>query len=258
MKALYIIKTGITFPNLFQEHGDFDLWTGRELGDSLLPKVIVDAQRTTPLPEAEACAGIIITGSHAMVTDKEPWSVRLEIWIRKLVARQVPIFGICYGHQLLAAALGGQVDYHPHGKEIGTVNVARLSASDEDPLFRTLPAEFLVHATHAQTVVTLPPGALRLAANEFEPNHAFRLGPCAWGVQFHPEYNTEIMRGYIEEQSLELAAAGRDVTQILARVAATPVAQQVLANFTRFCEEAQPGAGAGQKPEESVAPLVSP
>jgi len=237
MPYLYIIKTGRTFPRLQPVHGDFDQWTSRALGETALPKVVIDGYEKTPLPPARNCAGVVITGSHAMVTDKEPWSVRIEIWLKELLHCHVPILGICYGHQLLVEAAGGKVDYHPRGKEIGTVKITRLSAGAEDPLFRNLPEEFFAHATHAQTALVLPPGAVRLAANAAEPNHAFRLGSSAWGIQFHPEYSREIMRGYIEEQSLELAAAGRDVAQILASVVPTPKARQVITNFTRFCED---------------------
>ena len=237
MKSLIVVKAGSTFSQTRQNFGDFDEWTCAGLGTGTLPRLVIDGRDQSPLPSVAACAGVVITGSHAMVTDKEPWSVRLEEWIRELIAGQVPFFGICYGHQLLAAACGGQVAYHPAGKEIGTVSIERLPAADADPLFAELPADFVAHVTHAQTVVTLPPGSVRLAANAFEPNHAFRLGPCAWGVQFHPEYTPAIMRHYIDEQAQELAAAGQDVTRLRKQVAATPVAAEIFRRFGHFCEK---------------------
>jgi GMP synthase (glutamine-hydrolysing) len=76
-----------------------------------------------------------------------------------------------------------------------------------------------------------------LAANAFEPNHAFRLGNFAWGVQFHPEYSADIMRSYIKEQAKELTSAGMNVSDLLRAVSETPVAAKTLTNFARIVEK---------------------
>ncbi|NIQ10109.1 MAG: glutamine amidotransferase, partial [Gammaproteobacteria bacterium] len=73
--------------------------------------------------------------------------------------------------------------------EVGTVEVRLRPEAQDDRLFQTLPARFPVHATHSQSVLALPPGAVHLAENDFDPHHAMRIGSCAWGVQFHPEYS---------------------------------------------------------------------
>lgn len=237
MKKLYIIKVGTTFSTIAKHFGDFDKWTAAALGAVTVKTSILDVEHGAPLPQAEECAGVVITGSHAMVTDKLAWSVKLEKWIPSLLQASVPLFGICYGHQLLAQAAGGQVDFHPQGKEIGTVAVKMLSDGADDPLFHSLPQSFVVHATHAQSVLSLPPGANRLASNDYEPNHAFRLGDCAWGVQFHPEYNGDIMRAYIVAQEQELKSAGRDSAELCRAVSETPIAAETLKNFARLVEE---------------------
>lgn len=231
MKKLYILKVGTTFPALAKQLGDFDAWTAAGLEGMSVPIAVWDVELGAALPNPEQCAGVVITGSHAMVTDSLPWSVAIENWIPSLLNANIPLLGICYGHQLLARAAGGEVGYHPQGKEIGTVAVELLPVALQDPLFQTLPDQFRAHATHAQTVLGLPPGATRLAGNSFEPNHAFTLGGCAWGVQFHPEYSADIMRGYIQAQASSLEKAGKDVAALLAGVAETPVAAAVLRNF---------------------------
>ncbi len=236
MKKLYIVKAGTSFPATLQKFGDFDQWTKVALGQTALPIEVIDVEDMTTLPPAAECAGVAVTGSHAMVTDKLEWSVRLEDWIVELVDCQIPFFGICYGHQLLGSAIGGTVGYHPHGKEIGTMLIRRRPSAADDPLFDALPDEFWAHTTHSQSVLQLPVGALLLAENDFEPCHAFRIGPCAWGVQFHPEYDAAIMRSYIEEQAEELTAAGRQVDAILATVRDTPVAADLFRRFTRYIE----------------------
>ena len=237
MQKLYIVKTGTTFPGTLKALGDFDTWTRRALGETAAETCVLDVERDAALPAAADCAGVVITGAHAMVTDGLPWSLALEKWIPSLLASRIPLFGICYGHQLLARAAGGKVGYHPQGKEIGTVKVERLDAAVRDRLFHGLPHVFPAHVTHAQTVLVLPPGATRLAANRHEPNHAFRLGDMAWGVQFHPEYTTDVMRAYIREQAGELVAAGKHPERLLQNVTPTPAAGNLLTRFARMVEE---------------------
>jgi GMP synthase (glutamine-hydrolysing) len=237
MKKLYIIKAGTTSPATAQQFGDFDKWTEKALGVGNVETAIVDAEHGASLPTIEECAGAVVTGSRSMVTDNLPWSVKLEEWIRSLLDSCTPLFGICYGHQLLARAAGGQVGDHPRGKEIGTVSVRLLPECATDPVFQSLPQSFLVHVTHLQTVLSLPAGATRLAANAYEPNHAFRVGDWAYGVQFHPEYNADIMRSCIQEQKDKLVAEGMDVPKLLGTVGETPVAAQTLRSFGNIVVE---------------------
>lgn len=231
MQKLYILKVGSTFPDTAPQLGDFEQWTSAGLGPLDVPIAVLNVEQGAEPPPIAECAGVVITGSHAMVTDNLPWSVQLENWIPALLEARVPLLGICYGHQLLARAAGGEVGYHPRGKEIGTVSIELLPAATQDPLFRSFPPRFSAHATHSQTVLQLPPGATRLASNNHEPNHAFVLHGCAWGVQYHPEYSAEIMRAYIRQQSTDLAATGRDLAALLAAVTETPVAAATLRHF---------------------------
>ncbi|MGD8324363.1 MAG: glutamine amidotransferase [Gammaproteobacteria bacterium] len=231
MKRLFVFKLGSTWPDTARRLGDFDQWTARTLGTLDVPLEVIDAEHGMSLPGHARCAGVVMTGSHAMVTDDLPWSVKLESWLREALEQRVPILGVCYGHQLLARAAGGHVDYHPEGREIGTVEIRTMPASAADPLFAGVPESFRAHTTHAQSVLGLPPGAVHLAGNQYERNHAFRLGDCAWGVQFHPEYTTAIMREYIEGLAEQLRAAGVDVARLSEDVIDTPVARNILRRF---------------------------
>ncbi|MDR1727140.1 MAG: glutamine amidotransferase [Acidobacteriota bacterium] len=232
-KKMFILKAGTTYPSILRRHGDFDDWTRRAMGSDDLPlaTAVVDVERGGELPPVEECAGVVVTGSHAMVTENLPWSLRVERWLPALVERRVPVLGVCYGHQLLARALGGEVAYHPGGDEIGTVEVGLAPEAADDPLFGGKPRVFPVHVAHSQTVTRLPPGAVRLAANRFEPTHAFRMGRCAWGVQFHPEYDEAVMRAYIEVES----AASEERKRALGdAVRETPVAAAIIRGFASF------------------------
>ena len=236
-RPLLIVQTGRTHDHIRQQLGDFDDWIEaglRSAGDHAASVVRFDARAGGPPPPPDALAGIVLTGSHAMVSDREAWSEALVPWLQRAVALQTPLLGICYGHQLLAHALGGEVAHHPQGVEIGTVRVQRHAAAHTDALLGELPASFEAQATHWQSVRRLPPGAVLLAGNAFEPHHAFRVGPSAWGVQFHPEFSAEALRAYVDGMGQVLAREGRDAAQISAGLKDTPHAASVLPRFARL------------------------
>jgi len=210
MKPLVIVKTGSTIPAVAQRRGDFEHWitAGMDIASSRIR--VVDVAHGQSLPKVTAVGGAVITGSSAMVTDREPWSVRTAAWLAHAVAAEVPVLGICYGHQLLADALGGTVARNPRGREIGTVEVALTTAAREDALLGEFPGRLWVQTSHLESVAELPPTALHLASSRLDPNHAFRIGPSAWGIQFHPEFDADIMRGYLDARREEVLAEGLD------------------------------------------------
>src|SRR5690606_3240352 len=141
--------------------------------------------------------------------------------------------GIGYGHQLLAHALGGQVGDNPNGREMGTVAIDLLPDAASDPLFAGLPARFPAQATHLQSVLRAPEGATVLARSVHDACHAFRWGDAAWGVQFHPEFGTVHMRGYVHARADALLREGLDPGRVAAGVSAAPQARNVLRRFVR-------------------------
>ena len=196
---------------------------------------VVDCVRHQDLPSLGAVAGVVIAGSHAMVTDDLDWSLALEAWVPELIQRQIPLLGICYGHQLLARAMGGKVGFHPQGIEIGTREIQLTPAAREDLLFSHMPWTFWGQTTHSQTVLALPPGGICLAQNEVEPHHAFRVGPMAWGVQFHPEYTAPIMAAYVDEMKGVIRSENKNYGAIKAGVGETPKAAGLLPRFAQLC-----------------------
>ena len=100
-------------------------------------------------------------------------------------------------------------------------------------MFAGLPARFPAQATHLQSVLRPPPGATVLARNPHDACHAYRWGTSAWGVQFHPEFATGHMRGYIRARADALAREGRCSARMAREVAAAPHARRVLRRFVR-------------------------
>jgi GMP synthase (glutamine-hydrolysing) len=154
------------------------------------------------------------------------------VYLRLLYQQQKPILGVCYGHQLLAWAFGGVVGFHPNGREIGTIDIELTLEAASDVLFAKMPKQFSAQASHQQSVLSLPDGAVLLAKNSFDAHHAFRLGSSTWGVQFHPEFSAHVMSTYICERRDDIAREGFNVEELLARVDSTPVSASLLQQFS--------------------------
>lgn len=239
VKPLLIIKTGTTFSSIRREHGDLDDFIINQLEIPADEIIVAPVFENKWLPGLDAISGVIITGSHSMVTDREEWSEYLAEWLRNIPCGSLPVLGICYGHQLLAHAFGGEIGYHPQGIEIGTVEIEVTEAGQQDPLLSALPNSFLGHVTHAQTVIRLPDQAKRLAGNNFEQHHAFVIGGNMWGVQFHPEFTAAIARAYIHEQQQKLVQDGHDVEQLQNMVQEHTFGNTLLKRFCELTRSAQ-------------------
>ena len=221
--------------------GGFPHWIRVAAGLPADAAVVVNVEAGEPLPPRGDFAGVLVTGSAAMVTERHAWSERSAAWLREAAHAGTPLFGICYGHQLIAHALGGEVGDNPAGREMGTVALELHADAAHDPLFAGLPARFTAQATHLQTVLRAPAGATVLARSAQDGCHAFRWGAHAWGVQFHPEFGAHHMRGYVLARREALTREGHDPASLAARVRATPLARRVLRRFVRHARRA--GAG---------------
>ncbi len=170
--------------------------------------------------------GVVISGSQTSVYDDRDWIHDLTSWVREVHRADVPTLGICWGHQLLAQALGGRVvDMAEH--ELGYRTVHRRG---DDPLFADVPASFTAFQTHSDRVAELPSGAVELARND-RGIQAFRLG-ARYGVQFHPEYDRETAEWVIGNKDLpadRLASVRATLTE--ESVAAADAARTVFPNF---------------------------
>ena len=231
LKQLLIVKTGTTYPAVREKAGDFDDMIIDKMGLKREDVAVCSIYQGDALLKPEGFRCVIITGSHDMVTDRSPWMVDLMDWVRDKAYGRIPMLGICFGHQLMAMALGGTADFHPRGVELGTVEVELTAEGRTDPLMAGLPARFYAHATHAQTVSVTPPGTRALAYNSHEQHHALAFGGKAWGVQFHPEYSADVVRGYIEQARHGLESRGYNVDGMLDAVQESPWGGMILKRF---------------------------
>jgi GMP synthase (glutamine-hydrolysing) len=230
--TILVLRAGDAVPEVAEVHGEFFAWITRAAGEAWTGKWIEhDLRSAHSFPDCESVSAIIITGSTSSVTERAPWMDRAEAYIRDVIRAETPLLGICFGHQLMAQALGGEVRRNPRGREIGTVEVTRYT---DDPLFDGLPHRLRVNATHVDTVVSLPAGASVIASTRLEAHAALAFGRVARGVQFHPEIDEGVMRGYIEVRRPCLVEEGLDAEGIFRDAAETPYARELLRNFIRF------------------------
>jgi GMP synthase (glutamine-hydrolysing) len=231
MNPVLLIKTGSRIPEIRERPGDFEDWFAEVMD---YPEMfVVDVQQGGSLPAHLDYSAIVITGSGAMVSHREIWSEKTASWLKNAVEERALILGVCYGHQLLAHALGGDVGPNPNGRQIGSQRIELEPAAAADPLFQNMPASFQVNTSHEENVLTLPEGAVRLARSPGDENHAFRYGDFAWGVQFHPEFDATVMLGYLDARAEAIRSEGQDPQALKRQVVETPLAMALMKVFLK-------------------------
>ena len=207
-------------------HGDPN--TPRNFRRELDADLTVFAASEGRLPDTYDFDALVVSGSRSSVYDDEAWIDATRTWVRGAIDRGLPALGICWGHQLLADALGGTVE--PMDEyELGYRTVEHAG----DDIFEGVPESFTVFTTHSDAVTELPEGADRIAENDYGI-HGFRHGRV-WGLQSHPEYDPEtaesVVRGkdHLDDERIESVCA--DITE--ERYEEATAATEVFENFRR-------------------------
>eukprot|EP00727_Mastigamoeba_balamuthi_P013053 m51a1_g8370 putative glutamine amidotransferase (251) ;mRNA; f:146110-147135 len=179
-------------------------------------------------------AAVVVPGSFSNVTDRLEWSERTAKWIREVVVPSgTPFLGICYGHQLLAHALGGLVDFRSGGPEMGAIDVRWQPEAASDALFgQFAAAPARAFFTHSQSVLRAPASASTLSVGADGGSQVISVrGASAWGVQYHPEFFASIVRAFSKMLAVEPVGLPEGAPEML------PHGQQLLAAFARLASD---------------------
>lgn len=167
-------------------------------------------------------------------TGNYSWMEGLLDLIRACHRRSKPTFGSCWGHQLIARALGGHVIHDSDLAELGCHHITLTEAGLADPLFGRFPSRFLVNMGHHDRVAELPPGAVELAVSDTQPHQAFRMaGKPMYGTQFHSELDArrERERLYRYREHYPEIAGDASFQAVLDNLAETGEADHLLHDF---------------------------
>ena len=228
---ILILKTGSTLPNICALFGDFEDWFKEKIQLENGDYQVYIAGNYDTLPSFLDYSGIVITGSPLMVTDLEVKNSRLGNWLLDQQRSGIPILGVCFGHQLLCVLNGGSIGYNPSGIEIGSAKTNLSQAGKSDQLLGKFPPSFEVYKSHRQSIAKMPESAEILAVSDSGIIDAVKYDTNTWGVQFHPEFDADITKSYIQEKSSELIAEELDVPELLKGVVLVDFGTRLLARF---------------------------
>jgi GMP synthase-like glutamine amidotransferase len=181
-----ILQTGLAPDALAADMGDYPDMFARLLaghGFTFQTWRVVDMQFPKDVHDAD---GWLLTGSRHGAYENHPFIPPLEDFIRRAYAAAVPMVGVCFGHQIIAQALGGKVERHANGWAVG--------ATDYE--FGT--EKLTLNTWHRDQVTVVPPDAHVVASNDFCANAALVYNDRAFTVQAHPEFRPEFIDGLMQ------------------------------------------------------------
>jgi GMP synthase-like glutamine amidotransferase len=191
-----ILQTGLSPDQLMDEMGDYpDMFQRLLAGHGFTFKTWRVLEGEFP-PDVKAADGWLITGSKFGAYEDHPWIPPLEDFIRASYAAHVPMVGICFGHQIIAQAMGGRVEKFTKGWAVG--------ATDYDFGGKTV----RLNAWHQDQVVEKPDAAEVVGSNDFCANAALLYDDRAFTVQPHPEFKPAFVDGLMKTRGKGLVPDG--------------------------------------------------
>jgi GMP synthase (glutamine-hydrolysing) len=201
---------------------------------------------------------LVVMGGAMGANDDEsfPWLTPVKELIREAAAGGLPTLGICLGHQLAAVALGGEVRPNPAGRQFGLMDVGWEPAAHLDDLFATVATPRRGAHWNDDIVTRLPEGARPMAHAANGEVQAARYAPTVWGVQWHPEVDEPLFRGWLTDGNADPVLAEHALTALAEARAELEQAWRPLG--VRFAELAaqratHPGGQAGGQADGSAA-----
>ncbi|MGF1705250.1 glutamine amidotransferase-related protein [Enterovibrio baiacu] len=182
----------LNYPNMFES-----ILLKADPSLSLTFYRVMDGQYPSDINE---CDGYIISGSRFSVYDDLPWIRRFEAFVLMLYTLKKPTVGICFGHQMMAQALGGEVERSTKGWGVGIATSEFL----KDDIAQSAPwvdpnlDDFSLVVSHQDQVSILPPDSKPLAGNSFCPLSMFTVGGNFLAIQGHPEFSRDYSHDLME------------------------------------------------------------
>lgn len=167
----------------------------------------IELDEGEPIPPLDGYDALMVMGGPMDVFDEEelPWLVPEKAAIREAVSdRDMPYFGFCLGHQLLADALGGRCERMAEA-EVGILDISLTEEGRIDALMQGLPQNFKALQWHGVAVTELPKGGATLASSPVCAIQAQRVGRHAWGLQYHVEMTDQTVREWAAVPAYEQA-----------------------------------------------------
>lgn len=156
-----------------------------------LQMLVYDLRQLERPGDLDECDAYITTGSRHGVNDPLPWIANAEQLVRDIYRAKKPFVGVCFGHQLLAKALGARVDRAAVGWGVG---VSCNEIKHKKPWMMPYQADLNLLVSHQDQVLTVPDSFEVVASSEFCPNYLVMCGSHMMGLQGHPEFSVEYSR----------------------------------------------------------------
>jgi GMP synthase-like glutamine amidotransferase len=222
-----ILQTGRSPDQLVKEFGDYGDMFQNMLADRGFTFQVYDVLTNEFPASPTEQDGWIITGSRYGAYEDHDWIPPLEDLVRAIHAAKRPLIGVCFGHQIIAQALGGKVEKFAGGWSVGRVEY-NLADGGTLPLF----------AWHQDQVTELPPGAKTVASTDFCAHAAMTIGEHIYTIQPHPEFEPGFVVGLAETRAKGVVPDPQRLAAIDSTK--TPVAKNAVADqFETFLKGAR-------------------